>query len=215
MGNVGIRAFVARLFGGSGERNADPVAAVDVSGLDHDALLQRGTDLITPHIFIEGRKTAARNDANVRSGIACLDRVLELNPSNWAAFWFRGKAFQSLGEHRNAVEAFRAAYRLKSDQPDVAREFAAELLETQAFGEALMIGRDLASRFPQDAGLQANLALALLLSGDLPAAQQSIIEALRLAPNDAISNMLAKRIGEFANGSRRMPKSLADLQRQK
>jgi hypothetical protein len=51
------------------------------------------------------------------------------------------------------------------------------------------------------------------MNGDLPAAQQTISDALRLDPNDTISTTLATRIDEVARGSRPQPKSLAELQR--
>jgi tetratricopeptide (TPR) repeat protein len=196
------------------ERTTQASAVCDVNGYDHDALFRRGADLVDPHMLLVDRKAAARNDAEVQIGIACLNRVVEINPSNWSALWIRGKAFQSLGEHRDAVESFRAAYRLNPDHPDVARELAVELLETQRFREAATIAREISNRSPQDAGLIANLALALLMSGELPAAREAIADALELDPNDPISKALAKRIDDVANGSRPQPKSLEELQRQ-
>lgn len=188
-------------------------AVCDVSGSDHDALFRRGADLIDRHMLLADRKPAPRNDAEVRVGIACLDRVLEINPTNWSALWIRGKAFQSLGEHVKAVDSFRSAYRLKPDHQDVAREFVEELLQTQGFREAASIAREISNRAPQDAGLKANLALALLMNGEVASAQQAIAEALRLDPNDTISTALAKRINDVASGSRPQPKSLDELQR--
>ena len=195
------------------ERTTPGSAVCDVSGSDHDALFRRGAGLINRHMLLADRKPAPRKDAEVRVGIACLDRVLEINPSNWSALWIRGKAFQSLGEHAKGVESFRSAYRLNPNHPDVAREFAEGLLETQRFREAASVAREISDRSPQDAGLKANLALALLMNGELPSARQAIAEALRLDPNDAISKALAKRIDDVASGSRPPPKSLDELQR--
>jgi tetratricopeptide (TPR) repeat protein len=194
------------------DRTAQNSVICDLSGSDHNALFKHGADLIGPHMLLVDRKPAPRNDAEVRVGIACLDRVLEMDPSNWSALWIRGKAFQSLGEHAQAVESFRSAYRINATQRDVAREFAEELLETAQFREAADIAREVSDRSPQDAGLKANLALALLLSGDVPSAQRSIAEALRLDPSDSISKALAKRIDDVASGARPQPKSIAELQ---
>ena len=138
--------------------------------------------------------------------------MLAIDPANWSALWIRGKAFQSLGEHAKAVESFRSAYRINADQPDVSRELAEGLLQTGRFGEAENIAREVSDRSPQDAGLKANLALALLLDGHVSAAQQAIAEALRLDPTDAISKALARRIDDVASGARPQPKSLAELQ---
>lgn len=195
------------------DMTAQSSAVCDVSGSDHDTLYRRGVDLIQPHMLLVDRKAAPRNDAEVRVGIACMDRVLDIDPSNWSALWIRGKAFQSLGQHEKAVESFRSAYRINAGQPDVAREFEEELLETEHFREAADIARAASDRSPRNAGLKANLALALLLSGDASSAQQAITEALRLDPTDPISKALARRIFEVASGARPQPKSLGELQR--
>ena len=162
------------------EESTQGSAVCDVSGSDHDASFRRGADLIGPHMLLMDRKAAPPSESDVRVGIACLDRVLEIDPSNWSALWIRGKAFQSMREHAKAVESFRSAYRLKPENPDVAREFVEELLETQQFREAVAIAREVSDHNPRDAGLKANLALAQLMSGDAPSAQQNIAEALQL-----------------------------------
>lgn len=189
-------------------------AVCDVNGSDLDTLFRRGAELVQPHMLLADRKPAARNDGEVRVGIACLDRVLDINPSNWSALWIRGKAFQLLGEHVKAVDSFRSAYRLNPDHQDVAREYIEELLETQEFRDAARIAREISDRAPQDAGLKANLALALLMNGEVPSAQQAIGEALRIDPNDTVSKALAQRIDNVVTGSRPPPKSLAELQRE-
>lgn len=209
---IGRALLVLLLVGTACGKPSQGSVVCDVSGSDHDALFKRGADLIGPHMILTDRRAAPRNDGEVRVGVACLDRVLEIDPSNWSALWIRGKAFQSLGEHTKAVDSFRSAYRVSSGQSDVAREFAEELLETQRFREAADVAREVSERSPQDAGLKANLALALLLSGDLPAAKQVIVDALKLDPNDSISKMLAKRIDDIASGARPQPKTLDELE---
>lgn len=146
-------------------------------------------------------------------GIACLDRVLVIAPANWSALWIRGKGFQALGEHGPAAESFRSAYHLNPEHQDVAREFAEELLETRQFGEAVTVAREVSNRRPQDGGLKANFALALLMDGQVGAAQSTIADAGKLDPNDEITKGLAKLIGDVASGSRPQPKTLDDLQR--
>jgi Flp pilus assembly protein TadD len=192
---------------------ANASSVCDVKSTDHDTLFRRGADLVGPHMLLVDRKPPPRNDDEVRVGIACLDRVLEMDPMNWSALWIRGKGFQSLGDHGSAVASFRSAYRLKPDHQDVARELAEELIETQQFGEAVTVAREVSTRHPDDAGLAANLALALVMNGDVAGARQAIGDALRLDPNDAITKLLAKRIAEIADGSRPQPKSLGELQR--
>jgi tetratricopeptide (TPR) repeat protein len=187
--------------------------ACDVASSDHDALYRRGTDLIEASARVSDRAPAPVRAADLRTGIACLDRALALRPTNWAAQWFRGKGYQSLGEHVAALDAFRAAFRLAPDQPDVGRELAVELLEVGQFDEAVEVATDLVTRHPDDAGLEANLGLALLLDGKLDAAKARVADALRRAPDDTVTQSLQRLIEEVASGARPPPRALADLER--
>ena len=193
------------------EKRAGTPVVCDAEGSDHDSLYQRGVDLIEPHMVIMDRKAAPRNDAEIRVGIACIDRVLQINPKNWSALWVRGKGLQSLGEHRIAIESFLAAYHLNSDDPEMGRELGAELLEAGRFADAVQVDRTISNQRPQDAGLKANLALALLLNGEPAAAQQTVAEALALDPNDAITKALAQEIADVSTGKRPRPKSFSEL----
>jgi Flp pilus assembly protein TadD len=189
-------------------------AGCEAIGADRDALYQRGVGLIDPYMKLTDR-SAARGEGrerHLRAGIACLDRLLVLAPGNWAALWIRGKAFQSLGEHGSAADSFAQAYRIQDGNPDVGRELVVELLETRGFAQAVDISQQLARRHPQNAGLWANLALALLLAHDLPAARKAIDEALRLDSSDAITLALKQRIDEIAAGRRPQPMTLQDLE---
>jgi tetratricopeptide (TPR) repeat protein len=189
-------------------------AGCETIGDDHDALYRRGVGLIDPYMKLAGRTAAPAEDRdrNLRAGIACLDRALALAPSNWAALWIRGKAFQSLGEHQSAADSFGRAYQIQSANPDVGRELVVELLETRVFARAVDIAEQLAVQHPQNAGLQANLALAQLMAHNLPAALKAIDEALRLDPSDPITTALKRRIDEIAAGRRPQPMTLHDLE---
>ena len=151
-------------------------------------------------------------DAHLRAGIACLDRVLGLSPTNWSAFWVRGKALQSLGQHETAMSSFAGAYALQPGNPDVGREYVLELFETKAFSNAVGISMKLAQDHPTDAGLRANLALAHLLNHDVARAQKTIEEARALDPTDQVTRALKHRIEEIASGRRKQPQSLQELE---
>ncbi len=186
----------------------------DTMATDHNAVYKRGVTLIHPYIIVQDRAPAEsdRRTRELLGGIACLDRALELAPSNWAAFWLRGKAFQALGDHARSVDSFRSAYRIRPLNPDVGRELALEQMELGEFQDAVSVGEKLALAFPNDAGLKANLALSLLLAGRVERARDTIDDAMRLDPNDAVSRELKRRIDEVANGSRRQPHSLKEFQ---
>src|SRR5262249_4127067 len=73
----------------------------------HDTVYKRGVDLIDPYIIVQDRPPAQsdRRAKELLAGIACLDRALELAPTNWAALWMRGKAHQALGDHAHAADS--------------------------------------------------------------------------------------------------------------
>jgi Tfp pilus assembly protein PilF len=181
---------------------------------DHDTLYKRGIDLIDPYMKLADRGIARSEDRDVhlRAGIACLDRVLALAPKNWSAFWVRGKALQTLGEHVRSANSFASAYKIQPDNPDVGREYVLELLETKAFPEAVNVSSKLSGDNPTNAGLLANLALALLLNHELQRAAKAIEAALALDPNDPVTKALKHRIEEVASGRRKQPQSLQELE---
>jgi Flp pilus assembly protein TadD len=151
-------------------------------------------------------------DLHLRAGIACLDRVLGLSPTNWAALWVRGKALQALGEHAGAKSSFASAYKIQPSNPDVGREYVLELLETRAFPEAVNISEKISRDHPKEAGLLANLALAQLLNREVTRATKTIADALALDPEDQVTKVLKTRIEEVASGRRKQPQSLEELQ---
>jgi len=190
------------------------------SGLDaragaekHNALLKRGIDLIDPHIIIQDRKSGPGGSAetDLKEGIRYIDRAIEVFSKNWAAHWYRGKAYQALGDHRRAYESFHAAYQLNWTQVDVVRELGLECLDVGMFREAVAVAKANVQLAPKDAGVRANLALALLLDGQLDAAKAAVNEALRLDPEDRITQSLRDRIEDVRRGIRPPPKRISDL----
>jgi Flp pilus assembly protein TadD len=156
---------------------------------------------------------AQQHADEVRQGIACLDKAIELRPDYWQALWARGKAYQVLGEMQDARDSFRSAYTFNPENPDVGRELVKAYIDLSDFSEAVPIAKHLADKFPTDAGLRANYALALLLEGQIGPAQTTVADALRLDPADSVTRALKVRIDDVASGKRARPRSLDDLER--
>jgi tetratricopeptide (TPR) repeat protein len=180
---------------------------------DEAALYKKASDLVEPYMTLQNRP---RNDANdreksLRGGIACVDRVITINPKNWQAFWVRGKAWQGLGDHAKAQGDFQAAYTIRPDELDVGRELGLELLDLEKFDDSKNIWQELIKKWPDNAGLHANLAIALVILGDTPGAQREIATARTLDPSDPVTKQLDLRIKDVASGQRRKPENLKDL----
>ena len=182
---------------------------------DPVALFKRGSSLVSPYMLLSEHpvSVAQQHADEVRRGISCLDKAIELRPDYWQALWFRGKAYQALGEMRAARDSFRAAYNLQPENPDVGRELVITYIDQSEFGEAVPIAKRLAEDHPIDAGLKANYALALVLDGQIGAGQATIADALRLDPSDSVTRALKTRIDEIASGKRARPQSVHDLEK--
>ncbi len=201
----------------SGIRTASPPAnSAGCEGLpeDHNILFKRGGELIDPYMDLLDRGAASSKERvqHLRTGIACLDRVLKITPGHWQSLWIRGKAYQALSEHEAARASFASAYAIQPDHPDAAREHVVELLQVHRPVEAVRVARAISTKHPQNAGLRANLAVALVLNGDTGEAQEVVREALHLDPNDQITAALKARIDEVASGKRNAPKTLKELE---
>lgn len=211
----GTTAFWLRGTAAGSAASLSEDANCDSSDKDPVTLFKRGSSLVSPYMLLSDRPlpNAQQHAQELRKGIACLDRAIQLRPDYWQAHWVRGKAYQALGEMHDARGSFRSAYALNAENPDVGRELVKAHIDLSEFSEAVLISKRLVDTFPTDAGLRANYALALVLNGQVGAAQTAAADALRLDPADAITRALKGRIDDVANGKRARPRSLDDFER--
>ena len=115
-------------------------------------------------------------------------------------------------DHPGAYEASRQATRLCKENADVPRELSLECLHLGKFQEAVEAAQLALLLKRSDPGPQANLALALLLAGDVDGALDYAEEAIARDPADEINCNLLALIREVKGGRRRQPKTLAELE---
>ena len=140
------------------------------------------------------------------------DRVLALKPNNWSAMWVVGKVQQRLGDEAAALNWFEKSWQAHPSHPDVAREASLSAMHLGRSNLAIVYAHHAAQLDPQSAGLQANLALAYLLAGQLQQAQTNIDLSLKADPADPISKSVQAIIKHFASTRQPPPKTLQDLQ---
>lgn len=176
---------------------------------------KHGSALVSPYLLLSEHPVLGERQhaSELREGISCLDKAIQLLPSYWQALWFRGKACQALGETRAARDSLQSAFALHPENPDVGRELVIAHLDLSEYREALPIAKGLAETHTKDAGLRANYGAALILDGQIAAAQAVIADALQLDPSDGVTRALKARIDDVANGVRPKPKSVHDLER--
>lgn len=190
---------------------ATPAGACPEPRNDHNALVARGAELVKPFVILSDRETVAVDEEKVRAGIACFDRALAIIPVDWQLMWMRGKAYQALGDHVAALGAFGDAWRLQPGDPAIAGELGYELFELERFSEAVEVLAPTAEARPDDANLQTNLALALLLNGQFAQAKMAVERALAADPKHRLARVLAARVDEVSAGRRPPPRTVHDL----
>lgn len=183
----------------------------------HNDYYLRGTGLLKPYMQLVGSRAKPTNtqeaQAEVREGIELLKKVVQINPDNWNAYWVIGKGYQALHESENACNAFLKAYKINSNHPDVAREYMYECLILGRAKEAIDAAVHAMELKPEDAGLVANAGLAYLIAGQLEDADRTVDRALKMAPDDQMTQSLKTVIGEIRSGKRPQPKNLIELEK--
>ena len=183
--------------------------------LEHNRLYQEGSDAISPYMQLVNRdsQTAETQKANeeLNRGIDLLNQAISINPANWSAYWIIGKAHQSLGNSEDACDAFGKSHGLQKGNADVAREYMFECLNLGRADKGIVAARHAVTIKPDDAGLMANLSLALFIGGKLDDASEAVAKALVMAPDDEISRKLKGMIADVQAGRKTQPSKLADL----
>lgn len=193
----------------------DSAVESSLKTLEHNQLYQEGSELISPYMklvnqtSLPGDAPTARDE--LEHGIDLLTQAVSINPANWAAYWIIGKAHQALGDSENACESFGKAYGLQKENADVAREYMFECLNLGRAAKGIAAARHAVQLKPDDAGLTANLALALLIGGKLDEAADVITNSLSIAPEDEISHNVKEMIADVQSGCRPQPNKMADL----
>jgi Flp pilus assembly protein TadD len=186
----------------------------DTEATEYTEVYQRGSDLLKRHINLQDQEPerSEGREAEIREGIRLLQRAVAILPASWAAHWLIGKGHQALGNHERAYEAFRQAARLAQENADVARELCLTCLHLGRHAEAVTVARLAMQITRSDPGLQANLALALLLAGDMDEALDQAEQAAARSPEDEINRNLLAIIQEVKDGRRRQPTTLAEVE---
>jgi len=175
----------------------------------HDLMMRGATDLLIPYLHFgpaPGKPSvAAEGRAGVLRACEMLERVIEMNPGNWSAMWLLGKGRDLLDQTEAAYEAFKGAYRLNGENPNVGRELMLVCMTLDRPEETLRISEHVISLSPNDPGLLANHTLALLMNSQVPEALATITRALELDPNDpGLRNVYSVAV-ECQTGQRPLP----------
>jgi tetratricopeptide (TPR) repeat protein len=141
----------------------------------------------------------------IQEGIDLLDHLLKERPDHWPTWWITGKGAQAVGNHAGAYERFQKAFMLNPDHPDMGREYGAECIALGKAAEAVAATQRALEDDPTDTGLQANLALALLISGNVDGSEQTAAAAFERSPEDKITGDLLDFVRQVKAGKQPCP----------
>jgi hypothetical protein len=147
--------------------------------------------------FFEKRK--------LRGAVEVLERILAIDSSDGAAHWTLGMIARSQAEHGKALDHFRQAYASIPRDLDVGREYAGQCFMSGEGEEGLRVSRALHEQFPDDVAIHSNLALAMLIAGDLDEALATAEAASARDPADPITRNLIEMIRKVKSGSAKRP----------
>jgi tetratricopeptide (TPR) repeat protein len=191
-----------RLYAGRTEPVIDRERAREIEKLRTEA-----NELVGPFL-LRRDKLGFFESRRVKKGIVLLEKIVGITPDDWSTRWMLGMCTRVVGEQVRALEHFRRAYAANPRHPDVGREYAGQCFILGEAAEGLQISRDLHARFPDDVGLHSNLALALLIGGDLDEALAVAEAAHRRDPADPITKSLLGYIIEVKAGRQPRPTRL-------
>lgn len=183
----------------------------------HDRVYREGWALIEGQLLLDGAGARAHAKLGwsarrrLRRAATCFHKALELAPTNWSTMWALGKIHQRLGDMQTALAWFARAHATNPNQADVAREAGICATQLGVAADAVLYSRAAIAAAPEDAGLVANLALALLIDGQVGEARHAAGEACSRAPQDSASRRVLELVEEVAAGRRPMPTSGRDL----
>lgn len=186
-----------------------------VSVREGRALFTRASDMVWG-LALErpGSPLEASGRRMLEDGRALLRQAAERKRS-FATSWLLGKIEMRLGNATAAIAALEDAHEIDPRHPDGCRELAVALLEAERAPDALPVAERAVDLRPDDAGLRCNLALVLLLTGNVTRARSEVTAALSRKPDDAITLALVKMIDDIVAGRREQPRSLAEAEGRK
>jgi tetratricopeptide (TPR) repeat protein len=168
-------------------------------------------EILSRHIFIQGSgrtRVGPLGKKQIKEAILMLQRSVEIWRGSWQSMWGLGKAHQALGNHLSALRWFEKALKIEETNPDVWREATIESLNLGEAEKALTFARKARELKPDDPGLHANLALALVLNKQGEEAMKEIQEACRQNPNDPVSKNVMEFIRDIVSGRKPYPEKI-------
>ena len=200
---TGQEVYLARpnLGGDETDSDADDVA----SGREFEALWAEATKLLEPYLVPNISLQSSKEIADVARSRDLMERITALDGVTWRPWWLLGLARRLLRDREGAYAAFVHAYDLAPDELEVGRNLAMECIALGYGREAVAVTAAVVRLAPDDSGVIANHALALLVAGELDGSLREIQRAEHLDPDDDVTRNLRKLIDDVCDGKIEAP----------
>ena len=162
-----ISTFAALPFNAFGSPQEQAPIITEEMAKELNSKLDRAQELVDPFIFLSDKKHEEPQTKKLKDAIALYDEVLLIVPDHWVSMFFKGKAYQALGDHPSAYNSFKLAFRQDVQNKDVLNEYAVEAMELGYFEEALSVLETGQTIYRSDIGVMGNYALALIMNNKL------------------------------------------------
>ena len=169
--------------------------------MSHD-FREKGLELLNSYLSIASYSCFLRDSdieeerGNLRIGIQYLKESARLHPYDWVTFWYLGKAYQAIEEYSQAYRHFKSAYNLYNEDPDVFKGLMQTCWELEKDKEALSVASAAVKSWPDEAEWISDLGQALLLDGQVQNAENLLIKASRMDPEDDLTKTRIELLSE-------------------
>lgn len=169
--------------------------------------LEAAISLVEPYLTSTGlpRRLGLFERRRLRKGIRALEAETAHAGDTPRAWWYLGMARRSAADPEGAYAALKRAYDASPTIDAIGREYAGQCLALGRGQEAVAVSLRNCELHPEDAGLRSNLALALLIAGDVERAHAEVTRARAMQPGDAVTTALLGIIAEVRRGERERP----------
>jgi Flp pilus assembly protein TadD len=178
----------------------------------HDRLYAKAWALIEGEVHLQGRsplgKPGWRARRKLNEAISLFEETVRINPGNWNSMWALGKICQRLSDDSSAFNWFAQAHKIVPDNSDVLREATLCAMTLGNGGAAVELATSAVRLNPNDPGLISNLALALLLDGQVEEAGEQIRKVVRANQNERIARSVQQLIEDVKLGKVPPPRTL-------
>jgi tetratricopeptide (TPR) repeat protein len=171
-------------------------------------LFVRATQRQRNLIFLDGYKRASVGffgKRKLRKSIEEFKECISIVPDHWQSMVFMAKAYQRLGEHKEAFELLKKAFTVELKNPTIPMEASLEAMHLEKIDLAIYYSEESLKRKPNDFSLLGNHAMNLLVAGRDEEAKLTILKAIELNTDDKINKNIEKKINDVIDGKAKRP----------